>query len=278
MCATAAACPAARAAAAAAALTSDAAPPAMNRRWISSATPRSPRPNARARAIASRGRPSPGTSASNTHSTRSAQSAAQTATARRSASLSVWGERTPLPIFGHELAGGEGRARGIGQHGQPHPRSVEWWNEYLSAEFDRLIGGRVGIVDGECDVPVRLLLLLQRFEHGNHVLEAGRAHLSDALPHARSDRLEVVAVAGQCPELRASEGQRGPAEHLAVEPFRCLHIACAERVEVDRAVLVDDPRALGAPGLPHTEPGALRVFEDRHPTGFDDVKCRCEHI
>jgi hypothetical protein len=45
--------------------------------------------------MASRGRRSPGASASNNPSTRSAQSAAHIATARRSASLSVCGEPTP---------------------------------------------------------------------------------------------------------------------------------------------------------------------------------------
>lgn len=91
----AAACPAARAAAAAAGdLTSRAAPPAMNRRRICSATPNSPRANARVRAIASRGRLSSGASASKSSSTRSAQSAAHAATIRRSDSLSVCEERT----------------------------------------------------------------------------------------------------------------------------------------------------------------------------------------
>src|SRR5215217_2624652 len=94
MWATAAACPAARAAAAAAgALTSRAAPPPTNRRRISSATSSSPRAKARVRAIASRGRRSSGASASNNHSTRSAQSAAHAATIRRSPSLSVCRER-----------------------------------------------------------------------------------------------------------------------------------------------------------------------------------------
>jgi hypothetical protein len=93
MWATAAACPAARAAAAAAgALTSRAAPPPTNRRRISSATSSSPRAKARVRAIASRGRRSCGAAASNNQSTRSAQSAAQAATVRRSRSLNVCGE------------------------------------------------------------------------------------------------------------------------------------------------------------------------------------------
>src|SRR3954454_14496439 len=92
----AAACPAARAAAAAAgALTSRAAPPPVSRRRISPATSSSPRPKARVRAMESRGRVSPGASASNSSSTRSAQSAAQPATIRRSGSLSVCGEATP---------------------------------------------------------------------------------------------------------------------------------------------------------------------------------------
>jgi hypothetical protein len=89
----AAACPAARAAAAAARdFTSRAAPPAMNRRRIPSATPSSQRAKARVRAIAARGRLSCGASASNSSSTRSAQSAAHAATIRRSPSLSACGE------------------------------------------------------------------------------------------------------------------------------------------------------------------------------------------
>ena len=99
MWATAAACPAARAAAAAAGLlTPCAAPPPTKRRRISPATSSSPRAKARVRAIALRGRLSPGASASNSPSTRSAQSAAHAATRRRSASLSDCGEPTP-PIF-----------------------------------------------------------------------------------------------------------------------------------------------------------------------------------
>jgi hypothetical protein len=89
----AAACPAALAAAAAdgvAALRA-AAPPAKRRR-ISPATSSSPQAKACVRAMASRGRLSPGASASNNHRTRCAQSAAHPATIRLSASLSVCGE------------------------------------------------------------------------------------------------------------------------------------------------------------------------------------------
>ena len=101
MCTTAAACPAALAAAAAAGLpASRAEPPPTNRRRISSATSSSPRLKARVRAIASRGRVSAGASASNSPSTRSAQSAAHTATIRRSASLSVCGEPTLRTLSG----------------------------------------------------------------------------------------------------------------------------------------------------------------------------------
>jgi hypothetical protein len=101
MWATAAACPAALAAAAADGVaTSRAAAPPTRRRRISSATSSSPRAKARVRTMASRGRLSPGASASNSHSTRSAQSAAHPATIRLSASLSVCGEPTPLILPG----------------------------------------------------------------------------------------------------------------------------------------------------------------------------------
>jgi len=101
MWATAAACPAALAAAAADGVASSrAAAPTTKRRRISSATSSSPRAKARVRTMASRGRVSPGASASNSHSTRSAQSAAHPATIRLSASLSVCGEPTPLILPG----------------------------------------------------------------------------------------------------------------------------------------------------------------------------------
>ncbi len=90
-----AACPAAFAAATAAGrLTSRAAALPTKRRRMASATPSSPRAKARVRAMASRGRLSSGASASNSPSTRSTQSAAHTATIRRSASLSVCREPT----------------------------------------------------------------------------------------------------------------------------------------------------------------------------------------
>ena len=96
---TAAACPAALAAAVAAGdSTSRAAPPSRNRRRISAAVSNSPRAYARARSIAARGRPSVGRSASNSHKTRAAQSAAHPATMRRSDSLRVCGDTTiPRP-------------------------------------------------------------------------------------------------------------------------------------------------------------------------------------
>jgi hypothetical protein len=116
---TAAACPAARAAAAAAgSRTSLAGTPPEKRRRIPSATSRSPRENVRARAMRSRGRPSLGAEASKISSTCSAQSAAHAATARRSASLSVCGERTPqsfqpdLPVVPQDPA--TGRMPGTG--------------------------------------------------------------------------------------------------------------------------------------------------------------------
>ncbi len=101
MWATAAACPAALAAAAADGVASSrAAAPPTKRRRISSATSSSPQAKARVRTMASRGRLSPGASASNSHSTRPAQSAAHPATIRLSASLSVCGEPTRLILPG----------------------------------------------------------------------------------------------------------------------------------------------------------------------------------
>jgi hypothetical protein len=92
---TATAWPAARAAAAAAgAFTSPAPTPPANRRRIPSAAFSSPRAKARALAMRARGRSSSGSSASKSASTLSAQSAAHAATARRSVSLSVCGDRT----------------------------------------------------------------------------------------------------------------------------------------------------------------------------------------
>jgi hypothetical protein len=96
---TATAWPAARAAATAAgAFTSPAPTPPTNRRRISSAVFSSPRANARVRAMRARGRPSSGASASNSAKTRSAQSAAHAAARRRSASVSVCGDRIILTL------------------------------------------------------------------------------------------------------------------------------------------------------------------------------------
>ncbi len=76
--------------------TSSAPTPPTKRRRISSAVLSSPRAKARARAMSTRGRWSSGTSVSKRPSTRSAQSAAHPATRRRSASLSVCGDRPIL--------------------------------------------------------------------------------------------------------------------------------------------------------------------------------------
>ncbi len=97
----AAACPAALAAAAADGVATSRAPETpTKRRRISSATSSSPRAKARVRAMASRGRLSPGASASNSRRTRCAQSAAHPATIRLSASRSVCGDPTPLILPG----------------------------------------------------------------------------------------------------------------------------------------------------------------------------------
>lgn len=96
MCATPAAWPADHAAAFPAGEVADcAARPATKRRRISPAASNSPRENARARAIPSRGRSSSGASASKRGRTLSAQSAAHAATRRRSSSDNDCGESMP---------------------------------------------------------------------------------------------------------------------------------------------------------------------------------------
>lgn len=125
MWATPAACAAARATATAAGVvTSRAARPAMKRRRISPAASSSPRANARARAMASRGRRSAGDSCSNNASTRSAQSAAQDATRRRSVSLNVCGEATPAPYASPERRDARARAASCASRSSETTRSA----------------------------------------------------------------------------------------------------------------------------------------------------------
>jgi hypothetical protein len=78
-------------------------------------------------------------------------------------------------------------------------------NKHAAAELARLGGSRVGVVDRECDMPMRLLVVGQRLEHRYDVLEPGRAHLGRSFAHPRNDRLEIIAIARQRPELRARE-------------------------------------------------------------------------
>jgi hypothetical protein len=76
----------------------------------------------------------------------------------------------------------------------------------------------------------------------------GPPELGHALAQAGVALLEVVAVAGQRPGLLAAvQRQDLPAEDRAVEGLGAVHVARREVVEVERAVLVDDPRARGAP-------------------------------
>jgi hypothetical protein len=143
ICGMALACPAARAAAAAAGSpTSRAAPPFSKRRRISSATPSSPRAKARVRAIASRGRLSPGACASNSPSTRSAQSAAQAATTRRSASLSVCGDLIPGSCHVFRRSGPESARSGL-VAGLP---GCSGWLESRSAVASRSVARPEGSV------------------------------------------------------------------------------------------------------------------------------------
>ena len=95
------------------------------------------------------------------------------------------------------------------------------------------------------------LVVADRVDGGHDVLEArGPAELSIRSRRPGSCLLEVVAVAGERPHLRAAEIEGGPAEHRAVEVLRAGHVAGVQPVEVHRAVLVDDPRAAVLVGLP----------------------------
>src|SRR3569623_2367622 len=148
----AAACPAARAAAAAVALTSRAPRPATNRRRICPAVSSTPRAYARVRAIASRGLSASGASASNSGSTRSAQSAAQTATSRRSASLSVCGEATRG--FFHATRGGPTLgARRSAKGGERAHRAARDAELLVDGRGPDGLGGRE-LAGGESDIRV----------------------------------------------------------------------------------------------------------------------------
>ena len=82
----------------------------------------------------------------------------------------------------------------------------------------------------------------------------------------------MVGVAGLGPCAAAAEIERPPPEDRAVERLRAFRVARVERVEVERAVLVHDRRALVLLRLPDAEDRALRVAEDRHAPRIHDVE------
>ena len=117
-----------------------------------------------------------------------------------------------LPVLSHELAGRELRPFGIRQHGQTNVRGVDRWDEHRAAELGCRGGGRVGVVDRECDMPVRLVVVLQRLEHRDDILEPGRTHLSRALAHPRNDasqdsRRSLAASRTPRPRVTASSSR-----------------------------------------------------------------------
>ena len=141
----------------------------------------------------------------------------------------------------------------------------------------------VGFVDAEGDAPVRRRLRLVGGDpevRRDHVLEARRsAHRRHVLAEARSQLLEMVAVAGERPHVVARvEIERLPAEHRAVERLGSLEVARVEHVEVHRSVLVDNAGALVLPRLPDGEDRALRVCEDGHPPRLQHVERLRQHL
>src|SRR5205085_8789506 len=65
-----------------------------------------------------------------------------------------WRLRPQVLVLHDELAGDEGRALGVLEHGRPRPGRVEGAGHNFSAQLRRLGCGRVGVVDGEGDAPV----------------------------------------------------------------------------------------------------------------------------
>src|ERR1700716_2464878 len=103
------------------------------------------------------------------------------------------------------------------------------------------MGGRVGVIAGD------------RRDRSQHVLEPRGAQLRRSLARPRRELLEVVAVRAQSPELTVAEIERRPAEESAVETLCSRWIPGVEDVEVQRARLIHDPRALVLPRLPDAE-------------------------
>ena len=116
------------------------------------------------------------------------------------------------------------------------------------------------------------------FERRDHVLEARRsAAVGHALAQSGIAAFEKLAVPRQAPHLGAApESQHLPPEHRAVEGLRPRRVAGAQAIEVQRARLVDDARALVLPRLPYAELGPLRIGQHGHAAGARDIE-RLKH-
>src|SRR5829696_8889306 len=161
-------------------------------------------------------------------------------------------------ILGHELAGNERRALRVADDGHPDPGGVEGRDDHRATELRGLRRRGVGVVDREGLAPMRRrvrLVVRDRIDAGDDVLETlWRAPLRHLLAEVGVVTLEVVAVPGQRPHLGpAIQDERSPAEHRAVERLRLSDLAGVERIEVQGAILVDDPRALVLLRLPGAE-------------------------
>src|SRR4051794_10238235 len=98
------------------------------------------------------------------------------------------------------------------------------------------------------------------------------AHLSHTLLDPGRELFEVVAVARQLPEHAATADlERLPSEDGPVEGLRTLDVTSVQVVEVQRAVLVHDPRTLVVLRLPDEEHGPFGVAEGCHPARVHDV-------
>jgi len=89
-----------------------------------------------------------------------------------------------LAVVRHELAGGKGRAGGIGKDCESHPWRILRLGEDRASKLARSRGGRVGVVDGEGDAPARWAAVAGQ-DRRDDVFEAvGCAHLL----HSRAGR------------------------------------------------------------------------------------------
>ena len=82
----------------------------------------------------------------------------------------------------------------------------------------------------------------------------------------------MISVAGQCPHHTGGQCQRLPTEDRTVERLGALGVPGSQAVEVQRAMLVHDPRSPVVLCLPDAERGSFEIRENRHPPRIHDVE------